>query len=1114
MTSHQASFRATALLFSFVLSLTLCTQGFAQSNFKNWTLSGTNGAIEVRSDFVFIRYASPDHKPIMLTPPNPIMLDDDARHITFNWARIWGDCDMTVIVTDAAGKEHFLKCETSQANPEVVLSNYKLANQFSMWHAVQTIPFGVPDVKEVNKRFNKADAAKVLNLVWPRPLKITAIKLQPVLAKIGKRWGGLYRPEQRTAMNDRGEGKLVLANLQTDNIDSNNAHFYSVISDRQRFSRNNHAILFIDDLIQARPKGDWAQPLKYRIELFEGYAGKLLWHTKKIVEIDLRDPVDLFNKRIELPYLVAGRYYIKTTVWDAKNILREERHLQWWIAKSNHSMSAILNVADIGIWWESGQAALVLDANTQAVMLTCHLSEKYQQILPANSTLHLSVTDFNETQIAFDEHSIALSHRIKFSPEAGVDYFAIAQVKRGKQLLDQRIIHVGKAGEKPLEVITQSKPQSRPSRDEFLDHTVQLQPEYRVPTTFYDGYYPWYNHDDMEAYKRWLTQAKLFNSPTICVKAGWSDVEVLPGVYRWFNMDRQVLAAGKAGHKIIFAYTPYASSPCVPIWFKVQAQQDHRGDYKDRFTYRYSSKSPGYAESRQLFWQAVAKRYGHLPWVLGYRIYTPAITSNVDPHVRRMGYSDGMQQAYAKWLSAKGLAVEPIAPVMVVDGVLLNKMPPDFSKSWQNTIAFFSDCIIESDMGLAKAIREVDPTGMIQIDRKNEPYAIERMIPQMAAMDIALKNEAAPVFRDAMLQSMCIQGGVPYLQELHRHVPTSRSISDATSFFSSHLSKSIFWLLRWSTHSFEHPGNHPVHSNFAKPHGYDYALKSVGAWQAYIQGDFVEPQVLVFGSRLSNQIMGERRGYYHAIDGLKTYQALVEQHQVPAHFANEHCDWVDLNRFKLVFLCGAVQNKAVIAKLVSYAKKGGKIALVGDAGSLLPNGTTSDLRKQLAGMSNVTQLVLPHLMKLKRAELKWAWPFEHDHKQIDQLLKRAQITRPVFVTSDANPSFSVQVRKTNDGKKIYVAVMRNWHGWYRNNIEFEKQLAEKWGKESGMLQVNALKTGKWHVRQLLRKTRDLGVMSTTNDVLKIQLQPALGGEVQIYELVSESFKTSNCGEEP
>ena len=399
-----------------------------------------------------------------------------------------------------------------------------------------------------------------------------------------------------------------------------------------------------------------------------------------------------------------------------------------------------------------------LNANSSTASLTLHTTDAYRQSIPANAQLHITVNDFNQKTITTSQSKVADKQNTSFDAQPGVDYFAIAEIRRGKQVLDQRIIHVGKVGENTLNVVLDYKSQPRPTRDEFLDHTVQLQPEYRVPTTFYDGYYPWYNHDDAEAYTKWLKQAKLFKSPTISVKAGWSDVEVLPGVYRWENLDRQVMAVRDTGLKIIFAYTPYASSPCVPIWLQVQAQQDHRGDYKDRFSYRYSCKSPGYAKGRQRFWQAVAKRYGHLPWVVGYRIFTPAITSHVDPHAGRMGYSDGMQKAYAKWLTDRNLPVEPVAPLMVVDGVRLHEVPADFSKSWQNTVMFFSDCIIESDMALAKAIRKIDPTSLIQIDRKNEPYAIERMIPQMAALDIAMKNEAAPVFRDAMLQSRCIQG--------------------------------------------------------------------------------------------------------------------------------------------------------------------------------------------------------------------------------------------------------------------------------------------------------------------------------------------------------------------
>ena len=154
-----------------------------------------------------------------------------------------------------------------------------------------------------------------------------------------------------------------------------------------------------------------------------------------------------------------------------------------------------------------------------------------------------------------------------------------------------------------------------------------------------------------------------------------------------------------------------------------------------------------------------------------------------------------------------------------------------------------------------------------------------------------------------------------------------------------------------------------------------------------------------------------------------------------------------------------------------------------------------------ANMPNVTTLAAPQRMKLQRAELEWAWPFEHDRKQIDTLLAHANVQRPAIVSTDSDPAFQVQVRKTADGQKVYVAVMRNWHGWYRNNIEFEEQLAAKWGKATGKLQLNAIASGKWQVKQLLRQPRDLGIITVTDAPVIIDLTAALGGEVQIYEWV-------------
>lgn len=1090
------------VLFSCCLILAAPALGDNLSDLSQWKIQGNTAKVTAKDGFAFIHYADPARKNIAIAPPSPITLSSDAKRLTFWWARQWGDCDFIVVVSDAAGKQHRLATHTSEAGPENVLSSPKLANQWSMWNMVQTVPFGLPAKAEVQKRFNSDAVKQIMALPWPRPLKLQRIVIAPAEVKPGKRWGGLYPVPERKAMNDLGEGKLVLTALSCETRNSIDADFYGELTDRIRWGRDDNIKLFLDDMMEARRgKLTWKKPLSYDVQVFDGYAGKLIWHQAKSLDVDLEDPISLYEDAIELPKLPVGRYFVKTLTWDGNHFVRDNRIFEYYSARGPQ-ITGDVDPAVTGMWWESGQAAMTLPADTQTATLTCHISKAMQKMLRGNMQLQLEILDFNNRCIAQKSDKAAAQNNITFTPKPGSDYYVTATLVRGKQVLDRRQIHVGMMGEQPLGGKVSDTPQKRPTRDEFLNHKVHLQPEYRVATSFYNGSYPWFNEADPQDFDAWLKQAARCKPTSIALKAGWADVEVLPGVYRWDVLDSQVLAAGKAGMKIIFGYTPYASSPTVPMWLAAEPHQDQRGDYLDRFTYRFACTNPVYYKGRQHFWQAVAKRYGNLSWVLGYRIFTPPIISKVDPDPRRAGYSPTMQTAYAKWLKDRNLPVEKVAPFMSVNGVTYRDMPPDFSASWRHTIAFWSDCIINSDLSLAKAIRKVDPTSLIQVDRKNEPYAIERMIPQMQAMDLALKNEGAPVFRDAMLQSMCIQGGVPYLQELHRHVPTSRSIADATSYFSSLLQPDIFWLLRWTAKTYDPKSNHPINGNFARPYGYDYTVSSKPAWDTYIKGNSYEPQVLVVGSRISNQIFDERRGYYHAITGLTTYQALIEKHQVPAHFADEHCDWVDFNHFKLLFVCGQVQDKPMVDRLVSYARQGGQLVLVGDAGTYQSDGTPGTLLKRLAGLSNVSRMAQPHRMQLKRAARGWAWPFELDDMQLELLLKQAGVMRPVQVISDADPAFQVQLRKSDDGKHLYIAAMRNWHGWYRGNIEFEDELAAKWGKARGTLQINNI-TGKWHVKQLLRDLRDLGTITASQKTLKIQLQPALGGEVQIFELTNE-----------
>ena len=93
------------------------------------------------------------------------------------------------------------------------------------------------------------------------------------------------------------------------------------------------------------------------------------------------------------------------------------------------------------------------------------------------------------------------------------------------------------------------------------------------------------------------------------------------------------------------------------------------------------------------------------------------------------------------------------------------------------------------------AIRSNDDKRPVIVDQKPFAYAIEAAIPTLKNGG-ALKNEDSPNLKMAALRSMCCQANVPYVEELHNHMPTSMGITDATDFWGGYHSKTLFWLFR------------------------------------------------------------------------------------------------------------------------------------------------------------------------------------------------------------------------------------------------------------------------------------------------------------------------------
>ena len=150
----------------------------------------------------------------------------------------------------------------------------------------------------------------------------------------------------------------------------------------------------------------------------------------------------------------------------------------------------------------------------------------------------------------------------------------------------------------------------------------------------------------------------------------------------------------------------------------------------------------------------------------------------------------------------------------------VDELGPDLSEDWRHFVDFRTDTIHEALSRQMKAIRSIDTQRMIMAERRSQPSAIEGIIPDMIKYNAAFKNEGSPSFREASLRSMSVQAGVPYMEELHRHIPSSRSLADATNFWSSYLGNGLFWLSTWNPSFLDNPSQKSFARDFPEVFGF------------------------------------------------------------------------------------------------------------------------------------------------------------------------------------------------------------------------------------------------------------------------------------------------------
>jgi hypothetical protein len=402
------------------------------------------------------------------------------------------------------------------------------------------------------------------------------------------------------------------------------------------------------------------------------------------------------------------------------------------------------------------------------------------------------------------------------------------------------------------------------------------------------------------------------------------------------------------------------------------------------------------------------------------------------------------------------------------------------------------------------AIRSVDDQRGIFVNRKPHPWSVESVLPIIENDGNAvMKGEGSPRMADVMIRTMLMQAGQEYLGELHRHMPTSKALADLIYFWEALWADYAFWQQRWRYSTWVEQwetGKEALRKDV--PAVEAFMAKTQPNWNKFMTEPFDVPEVLVFCSRSSGNLGGARNGFFGEIAGLKTFTSLYRQHQIPVFAADEYTGWVDLNKFKVVFVEGEIQTQESMSRLVDYAKAGGKVVLVGDPGRYTAGNVKQRdyLKTQIGDLPNVRQIAEPVSRDKSGSAFTGMSPCVFNEPELESILSWAGVERPAVVTSDNPLGFEVATRRSEDGKHVLVGVIRTWNGWYRDTLEQEEVLQDLFGFAKGEVTVNDLPAGQWQVRKFHRDPKDLGTFESQSGHITFETDEAEAAEVQLYEL--------------
>jgi hypothetical protein len=1064
---------------------------------SGFTIAG-KGTIEAKDDeYVVVRYASPDYSPVDLSFDRPVPLPDDCRRLGFLVYFDAGSATLSFLLRDASGKQHAVPAIMSTPTAKTAFHSKLNVREWSGWHQGRSTELKTPG--EVSEHVMPEYREKAQSLIWKQPLSLVGIRVSPFKpVKPFEDRPPFHCGKDELPELKAGTGKFTLHSLRFDTSTPFEKRNFWLLAERDRYGAAGEPLIFPDD-ISSRDAGTFSYELACR----RGYQGPVVWETKGILTTDKTKPLDLLAHSIRAVPLPEGRYFLTIrTHYHPSGKLENVRHLQLRILEGESR--ELPSLADAAAW-HTGHPFHVFPAGVTKPEIRLTFKPETWSSVKGQAECRVNIVDW--TGVKVYSRVFPKSEEIILNPDgmkSGTDYFATAEIFRGDVVFDRFELHFGIAS--PAETRPASAPGGIPKVADYIRGQARPHAEYKRPMITHA--YPYLLNWDEQKFTEWVRQAAAIGGDSASLQAVWGEIEPLPGVYHWDFLEKHVAQLNNSGLKTYFTFSGYIDGAVLyPIWLDYAPLRTGDGYlYHPCAHFGWTWDHQARMKNAE-YYRRLARRFADNPSVLGYRLNTPRYKSEALPEETRCDYSKPAQQEFNRWLVTQKRTPYPLPNVFFIPNataVDFSGIGPDVSQAWRDFVSFNIYSYQSFVKELVGAIREVDPVRQIHVYRGSNPYACESVI-SMLDDGCALQDEGGPEFRENAMRSMCLQAGVPYLGELHRHVPTSKAIADAMYFWGAYNAEGVFWLLRWSEDHID--GKKSKVKPFDSTRSMlEYMQTSLPAMKTWLASKAVPPRVLVVGSRLDALLQTPRRGYWSDMAGLDVFAALFSYHQVPAHFANEYCDWVEFNQFPLIFARGEIMTDELIRKLSDYAASGGKLVVVGNAGSLNlhdANDASLSLKERLISRENVRFVPLPTLPPPYPGELPWYAPCAFDNAELDGVLEWAGVKRNIRTEQ---PGFECQLRKSLDGNAWFAAVRHRWKGWYRGNAEDDEVLERKAKQKEATVVINGLEDGNWMITQFHRQAGDTFQAEASMGTIRFQAPPSFPGELQLFRIVNQPIK--------